>query len=122
MNLLRGTILSVLLLCLGLAIGTAFANEQQDELVYMSGEVQKKMVRYEEPKLEDNHSKNESKTNEAAEETTDGDIEKPFYYLIVNKTPYLADEKEWRSVEEGDTVTIGYEPGDVHILKTIDEE
>ncbi|WP_270182231.1 hypothetical protein [Alkalihalobacillus sp. CinArs1] len=117
MNLLRGTILVVLSLCIVLAIGTAFANEQKDELVFVTGEVQKKMVRYEEPQLTE-------KTNDKSgndEETIDA-VEKPYFYLIVNKTPYLADESKWNKVDEGDHVTIGYEPGNVHRLKTIDEE
>lgn len=118
MNLLRGTILSVLSLCIVLAIGTAFSNEQKDELVFVTGEVQKKMVRYEEPQLTAN-KKDESGN---AEETTDSVVEKPYFYLIVNKTPYLTDEPLWKTVDEGDHVTIGYEPGNVHRLKTIDEE
>ena len=51
MNLLRGTLLSILLLCFVLAVSTAFANGQDEQLKNVTGEVQKKMIRYEEPKL-----------------------------------------------------------------------
>ncbi|MCA0171932.1 hypothetical protein [Bacillus sp. RAR_GA_16] len=39
MNMLRGTILSVLLLCFVLAISTAFANGQDENLAYETGEI-----------------------------------------------------------------------------------
>ncbi len=128
MSLLRGTLLSVLVLCFILAVGTAFANGQKDELAYITGEVQKKMVRYEEPQIskeldQGNERTNENKdTNENAEETTEAAVDKPYYYLVVNKTPYLTDISEWESIEEGENVKIGYEAGSVHVVKTIDEK
>ncbi|QHA92138.1 hypothetical protein [Bacillus sp. N1-1] len=131
MNMLRGTILSVLLLCFVLAISTAFANGQDEDLAYETGEVQEKLIRYEKPQVtaevdqKKDTSMNEDDeelTNEDAEEATNAPVEKPYYYLIVNKTPYLADKSDWESVEEGHIVTLGYEEGNVHVVKTIDEE
>lgn len=129
--MLRGTILSVLLLCFVLAISTAFANGQDQNLAYETGEVQEKLIRYEKPQVtaevdqKTDTNKNEDDeelTNEDAEEATNAPVEKPYYYLIVNKTPYLADKSDWESVEEGQIVTLGYEEGNVHVVKTIDEE
>ncbi len=128
MNMLRGTLLSVLLLCLVLAVGTAFANEQNDDLAYVTGEVQKKMVRYEEPQLtiktdqETNEEDEMDQTNENAEEMTEAAADKPYYYLVVNKTPYLTDRLDWESIHEGDIITIGYQAGNVDVAKTIDEQ
>ncbi|WP_283154182.1 hypothetical protein [Guptibacillus hwajinpoensis] len=130
MNLLRGTLLSILLLCFVLAVSTAFANGQDEQLKNVTGEVQKKMIRYEEPKLtnetaqkDESNVENEADvTSENAEEATNTPVEKPYYYLIVNETPYLADKSDWESVEEGHIVTLGYEEGNVHVVKTIDEE
>ncbi|PFG13401.1 hypothetical protein [Bacillus sp. es.036] len=131
MNMLRGTILSVLLLCFVLAISTAFANGQDQNLAYETGEVQEKLIRYEKPqvtaevdqKTDTNMNEDDEElTNEDAVEATNAPVEKPYYYLIVNKTPYLADKSDWESVEEGHIVTLGYEEGNVHVVKTIDEE
>ncbi|WP_347549990.1 hypothetical protein ABFG93_00200 [Pseudalkalibacillus hwajinpoensis] len=121
MNMLRGTLLSVLLLCLVFAVGTAFANQQNDGLASVTGEVQKKMIRYEKPQLtisDEDESNHDNPTNENAEENAV--VDKPYYYLVVNKTPFLTDISKWESIEEGDAVTIGYEAGNVHIVKTID--
>lgn len=124
MNMLRGTILSVLLLCFVLAISTAFANGQDENLAYKTGEVQEKLIRYEKPKVtaEVEQNKDTSGNESDAEEATNAPVEKPYYYLIVNKTPYLADKSDWESVEEGHIVTLGYEEGNVHVVKTIDED
>ncbi|WP_394173898.1 hypothetical protein [Guptibacillus hwajinpoensis] len=128
MNMLRGTLLSVLLLCLVLAVGTAFAIEQNDDLAYVTGEVQKKMVRYEEPQLtiktdqETNEEDEMDPTNENAEEMTEAAADKPYYYLVVNKKPYLTDRLDWESIHEGDIITIGYQAGNVDVAKTIDEQ
>lgn len=131
MNMLRGTILSVLLLCFVLAISTAFANGQDENLAYETGEIQEKLIRYEEPRVNDETDQEKETTlseddaeitNENAEEATNAPVDKPYYYLIVNKTPYLADKSDWESVEEGHTVTLGYEEGNVHVVKTIDED
>ena len=128
MNMLRGTLLSVLLLCLVLAVGTAFANEQNDDLAYVTGEVQKKMIRYEEPQLSiktDQERKEDDEidqTNENAEEMTEAAADKPYYYLVVNKTPYLTYRLDWESIHEGDIITIGYQAGNVDVVKTIDEQ
>ncbi|MGB8002184.1 MAG: hypothetical protein WCF60_19095 [Anaerobacillus sp.] len=128
MSLLRGTLLSVLVLSFILAVGTAFANGQKDELAYITGEVQKKMIRYKEPQIsnemdhEDERTNENEDTNENAEETTEGTVNKPYYYLVVNKTPYLTDISDWESIEEGENVKIGYESGSVNVVKTIDEK
>ncbi|MBN8207820.1 hypothetical protein JI666_03555 [Bacillus sp. NTK071] len=130
MNMLRGTLLSVLLLCFVVAVGTAFANEQNDDLAHVTGEVQKKMIRYEKPQMtikidqkdESNEEDGNDQTNENAEELTEFAADKPYYYLVVNKTPYLTDRSKWESIHEGDTITIGYKAGNVDVVKTIDEK
>lgn len=128
MNMLRGTLLSVLLLCFVMAVGTAFANEQNDHLAYVTGEVQKKLVRYQEPQItlktdqETNEEDEVDQTNENAEEMTEAAADKPYYYLVVNKTPYLTDKLDWESIHEGDIITIGYQAGNVDVAKTIDEQ
>ncbi|TLS36836.1 hypothetical protein [Pseudalkalibacillus caeni] len=135
MAYLKGTLLFTAILLILLTGVTAFDQNRDDDLEYTAGEIDAKIVRYEKPVMEvSGNAKEEEKANDDIktdenekdnpEETKTDQIDsemKPYYYLIIDNTPFLTDFETWKAYEEGNEVMVGYEKKNVHILKTIEQ-